>query len=442
MRRKIAEDVDTTQPINDVDTAFACDSPQVIDLSDAGDDSSAESEPLAVEPAKVESCEPISVESIDIDCLPEVRKANLIAGTSNTSESTLDRIQREQFEWSRKNFGDHPAWHPLLGLQEEIGELSHAYLKKTQNIRTDEDHDEAMKDAVADIVIYLVDFCSTIGYRLESELVSTWEKVKQRDWNADPTEGNGLETEPVEIAAESPAVPVKPQAETISTSEPNQESADMWSTLLASTPILDNIKRFGPQRKTSVVDTCPTVGDLQKQRESSGGLTAIDGVGKSIAQKIATNLDAWIETQGGPAPVVEDDPDAAIAETPQEATVTLTDALEPTASDKANSASGDATQDDSPPEPDDSGPLAGLTLLESIEGDDQAMKSRQRLTELVTKYRESGDEGYEVEPQYEQYFDGGKTDAENEIPGDDCIYIDEKMASAWAWGWICMTLGE
>ena len=102
------------------------------------------------------------------------------------TESTLDRIQREQVPWVKHNFGDRHTWMPLVGLQEELGELSHAFLKKTQGIRTNEDHDANMRDAVGDIVIYLLDFCSGVGINLEKELVATWEKVKKRDWKANP----------------------------------------------------------------------------------------------------------------------------------------------------------------------------------------------------------------------------------------------------------------
>lgn len=74
---------------------------------------------------------------------------------------TLQEIQKEHREWSLKNFGEHPTWHPLLGIQEEIGELAHAYLKREQGIRgTREEHDAAIKDAVGDVMIYLMGYCS------------------------------------------------------------------------------------------------------------------------------------------------------------------------------------------------------------------------------------------------------------------------------------------
>lgn len=102
---------------------------------------------------------------------------------------TLKRIQDEQRPWVKHNFGDRPSWMPLLGLQEEIGELAHHFLKREQGIRIEEDHDAGIRDSVADIVIFLLDLCSAEGICLEQELVTTWEQVKRRDWKVDPAGG-------------------------------------------------------------------------------------------------------------------------------------------------------------------------------------------------------------------------------------------------------------
>ena len=48
---------------------------------------------------------------------------------------TFSKFQREQKEWAARNFREHVAWHALLGLMEEVGELSHAHLKTVQGIR-------------------------------------------------------------------------------------------------------------------------------------------------------------------------------------------------------------------------------------------------------------------------------------------------------------------
>ena len=80
---------------------------------------------------------------------------------------TLREIQVEQHAWSLKNFGPHGPDDPLDGLIEEFGELHHAVLKRRQGIRgTAEEHDAAERDALGDMVIYLLDLLSTIGERI------------------------------------------------------------------------------------------------------------------------------------------------------------------------------------------------------------------------------------------------------------------------------------
>lgn len=102
---------------------------------------------------------------------------------------TLRQLQDEQRPWVQHNFGDRPSWMPLLGVMEELGELAHAHLKKAQGIRTNEDHDAQAADAVADIVIFLADYCSAVGIDLESVVRDTWAEVRKRDWKANPKKG-------------------------------------------------------------------------------------------------------------------------------------------------------------------------------------------------------------------------------------------------------------
>ena len=103
---------------------------------------------------------------------------------------TLATLQAEQREWVRRNFGERPSWHPLLGAIEELGELSHAHLKNEQGIRgTPEEHLAAKIDAVADVVIYLADYCSAEGIDMQRAVEQTWREVRQRDWKAHPITG-------------------------------------------------------------------------------------------------------------------------------------------------------------------------------------------------------------------------------------------------------------
>jgi len=102
----------------------------------------------------------------------------------------LRRLQDELFVWVSHNFGFRPLWHPLLGMMEELGELSHAYLKREQGIRgTVEEHNAEIKDAVGDIVVYLADFCNAENIDLEETIRKTWSEVKKRDWKKNKQTG-------------------------------------------------------------------------------------------------------------------------------------------------------------------------------------------------------------------------------------------------------------
>jgi len=101
---------------------------------------------------------------------------------------SLRELQEQQKPWVQHNFGDRPAWQPLLGIAEEVGELCHAHLKHAQGIRTGEDHEAAKRDAVADIVIYLSDYCNAEGIDLQSAIEDTWQEVQKRDWKANPSD--------------------------------------------------------------------------------------------------------------------------------------------------------------------------------------------------------------------------------------------------------------
>lgn len=93
---------------------------------------------------------------------------------------TLKELQTQQLAWARHNFGQAPSYHLLLGMIEEVGELSHSLLKSIQNIRgSAEKHDLAGKDAVADVTIYMTQYCSERSLDLQEVLgVETFEAVQ------------------------------------------------------------------------------------------------------------------------------------------------------------------------------------------------------------------------------------------------------------------------
>lgn len=96
---------------------------------------------------------------------------------------SLNTIQEEQKIWAEKNFPNNPSYAPLLGVVEEVGELSHAYLKRLQNIRgTEDEHIAKMKDAIGDITIFLINFCNMENFNYQNIIKETWEEVQKRDW--------------------------------------------------------------------------------------------------------------------------------------------------------------------------------------------------------------------------------------------------------------------
>jgi len=77
-----------------------------------------------------------------------------------------------------------------VALANKIGIVAHCLLKQEQNIRKSSDElDEAAKDAIGDLMIFLADFCNRKGYSLQDIVNETWAYVKTRDWQKDPAKG-------------------------------------------------------------------------------------------------------------------------------------------------------------------------------------------------------------------------------------------------------------
>lgn len=108
-------------------------------------------------------------------------------------------LQAESHEWRTRNFPEtaHQSELQLLGVVEEVGELSHATLKAIQKIRGSEaEHRAAKMDAVGDIIVYLAGYCSAEDIDLQDCVETAWAEVKQRDWIKNPE--RGLSPAPVE----------------------------------------------------------------------------------------------------------------------------------------------------------------------------------------------------------------------------------------------------
>lgn len=75
---------------------------------------------------------------------------------------TLSEIQAELKVWTEYNFGKQESIIPIMGMIEELGELTHAHLKELQGIRKS-DFLADKKDAIADITIYLLNYFNCIN---------------------------------------------------------------------------------------------------------------------------------------------------------------------------------------------------------------------------------------------------------------------------------------
>ncbi len=104
----------------------------------------------------------------------------------------IKELQKEVDEWRNRNFPETTADHQLIGMFEEIGELSHAHLKEIQSIRMNEDHELKAKDAIGDLLIYMIGYCSIRKFDIEQILTETWDQVKQRDWIKYPKNGRSI----------------------------------------------------------------------------------------------------------------------------------------------------------------------------------------------------------------------------------------------------------
>lgn len=164
--------------------------------------------------------------TVEVRCENPEERAAVLEVFNRIVESrhcwSVKKFQAEVAEWARKNFGPLNPDQSILGIAEEVGELlaaqrnaskagfayaehiqnsinraveavgklCHSHLKRAQGIRgTALEHNNEGMDAVGDIVVYLANYCAGMGWDLEDCVVSTWDKVKQRDWTKDKLEG-------------------------------------------------------------------------------------------------------------------------------------------------------------------------------------------------------------------------------------------------------------
>lgn len=72
----------------------------------------------------------------------------------------LRQMAAEMRPWVKHNFGDRAAWQPLLGIVEELGEYAEAL---EGGFRLEVAAAKA-KDALADTMIFITDYCNCMGW--------------------------------------------------------------------------------------------------------------------------------------------------------------------------------------------------------------------------------------------------------------------------------------
>lgn len=103
--------------------------------------------------------------------------------------------QEELHDWRMKNFPECTPEDQFMGMVEEMGEMAHAWLKHKQGIRSyaggaTAKEPIAIKDAIADLTIFMMGFCSLMGWDLELIVEATaYNEVMKRDWITYPTNG-------------------------------------------------------------------------------------------------------------------------------------------------------------------------------------------------------------------------------------------------------------
>jgi NTP pyrophosphatase (non-canonical NTP hydrolase) len=103
----------------------------------------------------------------------------------------LNNLQIDLKPWLFHNFPEATSDQQLKGVMEELGELCHADLKCEQKIRdyTSKKTDDAIKDAIGDLVIYLCNYCTTKGIVFNDCIDIAFNEIIKRDWVKYPIDG-------------------------------------------------------------------------------------------------------------------------------------------------------------------------------------------------------------------------------------------------------------
>lgn len=136
-------------------------------------------------------------------CVITIDDAMKIVKDHSDEEFSLQDYVKKFLEWNKRSFGDHhgTGYRNILGMTEEAGELmecddkvggallyflgklSHAHLKREQDIRKNEDHEKRKKDAIGDLLNFLIAYCDSQGFTLEECLLLAWGEIKDRTFS-------------------------------------------------------------------------------------------------------------------------------------------------------------------------------------------------------------------------------------------------------------------
>ena len=102
----------------------------------------------------------------------------------------LDGYQKSLNRWQNEQLGEMTDQQIALGMAEEVGEICHLILKRSQNIReghtlSDKEFREEVADGVADTLVFGLQLLTIYGVEAEDTMVSVFEKVLSRNWNKD-----------------------------------------------------------------------------------------------------------------------------------------------------------------------------------------------------------------------------------------------------------------
>ena len=269
---------DTTSKHQPGEGGVQVDSPQLIELGAFFDASLADDDEndtdndggITVEPPAIETCEPQAIETKNVTTCGDLSRDDI---------DRFVRAAKDAFDVLARAFRTAEKAITKAVNSPAFQEVIKAAADEIANATYDPGTQEAAKSP------------SSIESAM-ANLPANEPPEKKRKSKA--TESPRPDTSPVtQVFSDVETAPGEPTPEAIELID-TPAITDVWDTPLVDTEILQGIKRFGDQRKQSVIDTCPTVGDLYRQINGKG-LKKVEGIGGKIAEQIAANFESWRE---------------------------------------------------------------------------------------------------------------------------------------------------